>query len=62
MAKRSKTSRRKAPWKKSAPKGSRHTKLTSVDKSAAKRRAKRAGRTYPNLVDNMAVASKKRGK
>ena len=37
-------------------------KLSSKKKSAAKARAKAAGRPYPNLVDNMAVAKKKKGK
>jgi hypothetical protein len=51
----------RAPWKKSNPrkragKTSRH--LTSSQKSAAKARARRAGRPYPNLVDNMRAASK----
>jgi len=30
--------------------------LTSKKKSAAKARAKAAGRPYPNLIDNMAVS------
>lgn len=34
-------------------------KLTAAQKLAAKRRAKEAGRPYPNLVDNAAVAKKK---
>lgn len=34
-------------------------KLDSSEKSQAKARAKKAGRPYPNLVDNMAVAKKK---
>jgi hypothetical protein len=54
------SAKRKAPWKKPAPKGSRHTHLTSADKSKARRAAKRAGRRYPNLVDNMRVAAVKR--
>ncbi len=36
-------------------------KLTPGQKAAAKRRAKAAGRPYPNLVDNMAVARKAEG-
>jgi Domain of unknown function (DUF6321) len=52
----------RAPWKrvnprKRAGKASKH--LTPAKKSAAKARAKRAGRPYPNLVDNMRMASKK---
>jgi hypothetical protein len=56
MAKR----KRKAPWKRPAPKGAKHTKLSSSQKAAAKRKAKKAGRPYPNLVDNMRVARKKK--
>jgi hypothetical protein len=48
------------PWKKEAPKKSRQTKLSSADKQKAKRSAKRAGRPYPNLVDNMKVAAGKK--
>jgi hypothetical protein len=50
----------KTPWERPAPRRSRHAQLTATDKGQAKRRAKKAGRTYPNLVDNMAVARKKR--
>ena len=35
-------------------------KLTTAQKSAAKARAKAAGRPYPNLVDNAAVLKKKK--
>ena len=50
---------RKAPWdrknpKKRAGKASKH--LTPAKKAAAKASAKRAGRHYPNLVDNMRMA------
>jgi len=34
-------------------------KLTPAKKSAAKARAKAAGRPYPNAVDNIAAARKK---
>lgn len=57
----SKTSKRKPPWKKSNPKSKNGTsarKLTEAQKAAAKARAMKAGRPYPNLVDNMAVAKK----
>lgn len=52
--------KRQPPWRKANPKaktksGSR--KLTPAQKAAAKERAKKAGRPYPNLVDNMAVAN-----
>ena len=55
-----KTSR--APWKRPNPrkrtgKASKH--LSPAKKSAAKARARRAGRPYPNLVDNMRMAAKK---
>lgn len=33
-------------------------KLTPAQKAEAKARAKKAGRPYPNLVDNMAVSKK----
>jgi hypothetical protein len=51
--------RRRAPWKRPAPKGSRRTALSASRKAKAKAAAKRAGRPYPNLVDNMRVASKR---
>ena len=48
-----------APWKKKNPvKKAGRTKLTVAQKEEAKARAKKAGRRYPNLVDNMAVAKK----
>jgi hypothetical protein len=43
----------KNPKKKSTP-------LTTSQKAEAKARAKKAGRPYPNLVDNAAVARKKK--
>jgi hypothetical protein len=48
------------PWRKPAPAKSRHTKLTVKSKTKAKAKAKRAGRKYPNLVDNMNAAKKQR--
>ena len=53
----------KAFWDKKNPKRT-STKLTSAQKAAARARAKAAGRKYPNLVDNAAVArkAKKKGK
>jgi hypothetical protein len=53
---------RKPPWKRSAPKKARHTKLTPKSKQKAKAAAKRGGRKYPNLVDNMSAARKQRRK
>lgn len=58
---RKKSARKKAPWNKAAPK-KRHTKLTPAKKARAKRSAKRAGRRYPNLVDNMRAAASRRPK
>ena len=54
----SKSAKRKAPWKKPAPKGTRHKSLSPSQKARAKRSAKRAGRPYPNLVDNMLAAKR----
>jgi hypothetical protein len=54
------TTKKKAPWKKAAPRKNRHTTLTSASKAKAKASAKRAGRKYPNLVDNMNAAKKQR--
>lgn len=52
----------KKPWEKENPKAkSDRSKLSGPQKAAAKKRAKKAGRPYPNLVDNMAV-SKRKGK
>jgi len=50
---------KKEVWEKPAPKG-KSKKLTSAQKAAAKKRAAKAGRPYPNLVDNMAAARKKK--
>ena len=47
--------RKLAFWRKDAPKGTA-TELTPESKAKAKRRAKAAGRPYPNAVDNIAVA------
>ena len=45
----------KKVWETKNPK-KKSTKLTPAQKAAAKARAKKAGRPYPNLIDNMAVA------
>lgn len=42
-------------WEKKNPK-KKSKKLTSAQKAQAKARAKKAGRRYPNMVDNAAVA------
>lgn len=49
---------KKPVWDSKNPK-KKSTKLTSSQKAQAKKRAKAAGRPYPNLIDNMAVAKKK---
>jgi hypothetical protein len=50
----------KKVWDKPNPK-KKSTPLTPGQKVVAKARAKKAGRPYPNLVDNMA-ASRNKGK
>lgn len=50
---------KKAVWDKPNPK-KKSTPLTPAQKAVAKARAKKAGRPYPNLVDNMAAARKKK--
>ncbi len=49
-----------APWKKPNPRKGRSHKLTAKQKEAARARAAKAGRRYPNLIDNMYVARKAR--
>jgi hypothetical protein len=51
---------KKNVWDKPNPK-KKSTPLTPEQKAVAKARAKKAGRPYPNLVDNMA-ASRNKGK
>jgi len=51
----------KPVWEKPAPKG-KPKKLSPAKKAAAKKRAAAAGRPYPNLIDNMAAARKKKKK
>ena len=50
---------RKPVWETKDPSG-KDKKLSPKKKAAAKARAKAAGRPYPNLVDNMAAARKKK--
>lgn len=55
----------RAPWSKANPRkraGKASTRLTPAEKAAAKARARRAGRRYPNLVDNMRVVARKAAK
>jgi hypothetical protein len=47
------------PWKRKNPKQKKSKKLTAEQRGEARARALAAGRKYPNLVDNMAVAGKK---
>jgi hypothetical protein len=50
----------KPVWNKPRPKAiGKPKKLSSKQKTAAKAAAKKAGRPYPNLVDNMRAARKK---
>lgn len=54
---------RKPPWKKVNPRkkaGKKSKKLSPGKKAAAKRSATKAGRRYPNLVDNMRASGKKK--
>ena len=44
-------------WEKKNPKR-KHKKLSPAQKAKAKKLAKRAGRRYPNMVDNARVARK----
>lgn len=49
----------KKVWEKPKPKSAKKPqKLTEAQKEQAKARAKKAGRRYPNLVDNMYVLSR----
>jgi hypothetical protein len=50
---------KKAFWDTKNP-SKKSKKLTPAQKAAAKKRAKAAGRPYPNLVDNAAVSRKKK--
>lgn len=51
----------KQVWDKPRPKAlGKPKKLSTKQKSSAKAAAKKAGRPYPNLVDNMRAAKKKK--
>jgi hypothetical protein len=52
-------SKKKEVWDTPDP-SKKDKKLTPEKKAEAKARAKKAGRPYPNLVDNMAVSKKKK--
>ena len=49
-----------APWNQPNPKKGSSTKLTEKSKTSAKAAAKRAGRKYPNMIDNMNAARKQK--
>jgi hypothetical protein len=51
---------RKPPWTKPRPAGRPARRLTAAQKAAARARAEKAGRPYPNLIDNMAVLRRER--
>jgi hypothetical protein len=53
--------KQKPVWESKNPK-KKSTPLSSAQKASAKVRAKKAGRPYPNLVDNMAASRNKKGK
>jgi hypothetical protein len=54
--------KRSEPWDRDNPKEKSGTskRLSAPAKAAAKRSAKKAGRPYPNLVDNMRAARKEK--
>lgn len=50
----------KAFWDKALPKGHETKHLSHKQVQQAKARARAAGRLYPNLIDNSAIARKER--
>ena len=51
----------KEVWEKARPKGlGKPKKLSPAKKASAKAMAKTAGRPYPNLVDNIRAAKKRK--
>lgn len=51
---------KKPVWDKKRPSAlGKSKKLTPAQKASAKASAKKAGRPYPNLIDNMRAARKK---
>ena len=51
----------KEVWDKPRPKDlGKPKEMSSADKRMARRRAAKAGRPYPNLIDNMAAARDKK--
>ena len=59
MAKKTTRTSEATPWQRPRPAGAKKT-LTPKRKAAAKTAARKAGRPYPNLVDNMRQAAKQR--
>ena len=55
-------SKNKPVWDKKNPNEGHSKKLSKGQKASARARAKAAGRPYPNAVDNIAAARKKKGK
>jgi hypothetical protein len=57
---------KRPPWKKANPRtnaGKKSKKLSTAQKATARRSARKGGRRYPSLVDNMnAAKEKKRGR
>ncbi len=47
--------KRKPPWETKRPAKTKPTDLSPAEERRARARARRAGRRYPNLVDNIAV-------
>lgn len=59
--KRIESAKQPPPWQRAKPKGKRPTaRLDASWKAKAKARAERAGRRYPNLVDNMWAAAEQK--
>ena len=56
--------KKKAPWEQDSPVKSKggKSKMTQEQKDEARARAEKAGRPYPNLIDNMAVMKEARQK
>jgi len=51
---------KKKPWQKPSPKKAPGKKLSDAERAKAERYAKKAGRPYPNLVDNMRVIKERK--
>jgi hypothetical protein len=47
-----------SPWRKKNPRKGSSRKLSPELREAARERAKKAGRPYPNLIDNMWAAQR----